>query len=407
MSRRKLQNRLKLKKVEPVHGEQFNDLLRYVFQVTNSDLQTFGWENREIEKSKLPVLKHADVLGWFDGDKLISQLAVYPFQVNMFGRIYEMGGLTGVGTYPEYANMGLMNKLMLQALSHMRERKQSISYLYPYSIPYYRRKGWEIISNKISYEVRDTQLPKPKAVPGNVERVAIDHPHIRHIYERFALHNHGAMLRNDLAWEEYLRWDLDEMIAAIYYDGRDQPTGYLLYWVAEEVFHVKEMVHIDEEARIGLWNFISAHFSMITKVKGDIYKNEPLAFLLEDGDITETIAPYYMARIVDLPLFIEQYPFRPPGEDRKLVWKVDDPLLDWNQGTFVLTVNAAGEGKLVKGNQAASAVTTDIQTLTTMLMGYKRPSYLARIGRIQAEEEAIDLLEQLIRREKPYFSDYF
>lgn len=120
VSRNKLQDRIRLANVETKHAEQFNNLLRYVFQVTNRDLQIFGWENREITQAKLPVLKYADVVGWFDGDKLISQLAVYPFQVNIFGRIYEMGGLTGVGTYPEYANLGLMNKLMLHALTKMR-----------------------------------------------------------------------------------------------------------------------------------------------------------------------------------------------------------------------------------------------------------------------------------------------
>lgn len=310
MSRNKLQDRIRLANVETKHAEQFNNLLRYVFQVTNRDLQIFGWENREITQAKLPVLKYADVVGWFDGDKLISQLAVYPFQVNIFGRIYEMGGLTGVGTYPEYANLGLMNKLMLHALTKMRGRKQSISYLFPYSIPYYRRKGWEIITDKISFEVPDTQLPKTKKVPGNVERVTIEHPDIKEIYDQFSMQHHGAMLRNKLAWEEYLRWDLDEMTVGIYYNNDDLPTGYLLYWVAEEIFYIKEMVYINEEARVGLWNFISAHFSMITLVKGDIYKGEPLSFVLDDGDIKETIAPYFMARIVDVQLFIEQYPFK-------------------------------------------------------------------------------------------------
>ncbi|MFF2482482.1 enhanced intracellular survival protein Eis [Paenibacillus sp. NPDC058071] len=408
MSRRKVVDRLKLRNVGPEFGEQFNDLLRYVFQVTNRDLQTFGWENREIAQSKLPVLRHADVLGWFDGDKLISQLAVYPFRVNIFGKIYEMGGLTGVGTYPEYANLGLMNKLMLHSLSHMRDKKQSISYLYPYSIPYYRRKGWEIISNKISFEVMDTQLPKPRMVPGNVERVTIEHPDIKKVYEKFALAHHGAMLRNQLAWEEYLRWDLDDMTVAIYYDSNDEPTGYLLYWVAEEIFHIKELVSIDEEARAGLWNFISAHFSMITMVKGDIYKGEPLAFLLDDGDIKETIAPYFMARIVDIRLFIEQYPFHPQERERKLVFKLDDSMLEWNQGTFTLTVDPSGQGRLTNGAGGSEpAITFDIPTITTMLMGYKRPSYLAQIGRIQADKDTVQLLENLIIREKPYFSDYF
>lgn len=406
MSRRKLHDRIKLKHVETQHGEQFNNLLRYVFQVTNRDLQTFGWENREIAQSKLPILKHADVLGWFDGDKLISQLAVYPFQVNIYGHIYDMGGLTGVGTYPEYANLGLMNKLMLHALSNMRDRKQSISYLFPYSIPYYRRKGWEIISDKISFEVPDTQLPKLKNVPGHVERVSNEHQDIKTIYGQFALLHHGAMLRNELAWEEYLRWDLDDMTAAIYYDNNDQPMGYLLYWIAEEIFTIKEMVYITEEARTGLWNFISAHFSMITLVKGDIYKDEPLSFILDDGDIKETIAPYYMARIVDATLFIEQYPFQPQEKESVLIFNLHDPMLEWNQGTFTLNVDESGKGYLKEGG-ARPSVTIDISTLTTMLMGYKRPTYLARIGRMKSDTASVHLLEQLISREHPYFSDYF
>lgn len=47
----------------------------------------------------------------------------------------------------------------------MREKKQYICYLYPYSIPYYRRKGWELISDKISYEIKDYQLPKTTRSP--------------------------------------------------------------------------------------------------------------------------------------------------------------------------------------------------------------------------------------------------
>ena len=49
----------------------------------------------------------------------------------------------------------------------------------------------------------------------------------------------------------------------------------------------------------------------------------------------------------------------------------------------------------------------NIQTMTTMLMGYKRPEYLARIGRIKAAEWTIDMLEDAIEQQTPYISDYF
>lgn len=397
---------LKMKKVGLEHLEQYNQLLRYVFQVTDRELHEIGWEEKEFIRDKSPVLEKADVLGWFDGDKLVSQVAVYPFQVRIFHKTYDMGGLTGVGTFPEYSNQGLMHKLLFQSLNNMRAKKQLISYLFPYSIPYYRRKGWEIISDKITFEVNDYQLPKNRQVSGEVERVSIESEQLKQAYERFALKTHGAMLRDSLAWNEYFRWDSDDLMAAIYYNDDGLSDGYVLYFIADEVFHIKDMIFVNEEARIGLWNFISAHFSMISKVIGNIYKDEPLAFLLEDADIKETISPYFMARIVDLEQFIIQYPFKPDTGARQWMFTLDDPLLSWNQGVFILHISSEGKGELLRTNERCTDK-IDIQTMTTMLLGYKRPEYLHRIGRITCSQETVDMLEDAIQQQTPYFSDYF
>ena len=397
---------LKMKKVGVEHLEQYNQLLRYVFQVTDQDLQQIGWEEKEIIRAKSPTLQKADVLGWFDGDKLISQVAVYPMKVRIFNRTYDMGGLTGVGTYPEYANQGLMHKLLDQALKNMQQNNQTISYLFPYSIPYYRRKGWEIISDKITFEINDYQLPKRKQVHGEVVRVDVESKEVREAYNRFAMQTHGALLRDDLAWNEYLLWDSDDLMAAVYYNENNIPDGYVLYWIKEEVFHIKDMIFVNEEARSGLWNFISAHFSMITKVVGNTYTDEPLAFLLEDADIKESISPYFMARIVDLKQFIEQYPFKPDTIEREWLFTMDDPILECNQGTFKLTISKDGKGEIERvATKVADRI--DIQTMTTMLLGYKRPDYLYKIGRLVCSSETLDMLEDAIEQQTPYFSDYF
>lgn len=57
---------LKMKTVGIEHFDQYNKLLRYVFQVTENDLHQVGWEDKEIKKMKYPTLKKAHVLGWFD-----------------------------------------------------------------------------------------------------------------------------------------------------------------------------------------------------------------------------------------------------------------------------------------------------------------------------------------------------
>ena len=146
--------------------EMYNALLRYAFQVTEQELTETGWRDDEIKQSKFPVLERADVLGCFDGENLVSQIAVYPLDMNIYGTTRSIGFVTSVCTYPEYTGHGIMKRLMRRSLEDMREKKQSFAMLFPYSIPLYRRFGYEIISNKISYAVAGGKMPAKAQAPG-------------------------------------------------------------------------------------------------------------------------------------------------------------------------------------------------------------------------------------------------
>ena len=80
--------------------EQYNALLRYVFQVTEQELSSIGWQEREIIRAKFPTMEKADVIGWFDDDTLVSQVAVYPMEVRIFGKTYA-GALHCSGCHSE------------------------------------------------------------------------------------------------------------------------------------------------------------------------------------------------------------------------------------------------------------------------------------------------------------------
>ena len=45
-------------------------------------------------------------------------------------------------------------------------------------------------------------------------------------------------------------------------------------------------------------------------------------------------------------------------------------------------------------------------TLTTLLLGYKTAAKLERLGRLQADEETVQLIDDLLYGEIPYISDY-
>lgn len=388
--------------------EQFNTLLRYAFQVTRDDLLKTGWEEDEIKHAKAPILEHAYALGWFYGDILASQIVIYPMEVNVYGEIYSIGGITGVTTYPEYAGRGLVHSLMIQCLKYMRENKMNISYLCPYSIPFYRKKGWEVVSDKLTFRIKDSQLPKRQEASGMVRRVELEHEDLKNVYKYFAIQRHGALIRNELAWAEYWRWDTEDMIAAIYYSEEQRPLGYLVYTIENEIFNIKEMVYLNSEAKNGIWNYISSHFSMITEVKGANYTGEPLGFLLEDSEITETIEPYIMARIVDVREFILQYPFQTMPEDLNIHLCLKDTMAPWNEGYFnIHWSNKKTYCEKLDEVPLANVVKLNIKTLTAMLLGYKRPAYLYENDRLEMEYYLVQILELLIPVGKPYFSDYF
>ena len=114
-----------------------------------------------------------------------------------------------------------------------------------------------------------------------------------------------------------------------------------------------------------------------------------------------------MARIVDFVGFMKEYRFKKSHNENR-TWKfvLTDPMLEENQGTFCINIDKDGKANVEKINETCNDEIS-IQTMTTMLMGYKRPEYLAKIGRIQAAEWTIDMLEDAIEQQTPYISDYF
>lgn len=320
--------------------------------MTEQELAETGWKDDEIKQSKFPVLERADVLGCFNGEELVSQFAVYPLDMNIYGERYQVGFVTSVCTYPEYTGNGIMKKLMKKSLTRMKESNKSFALLYPYSIPLYRRLGWEIISNKMTYVIKDTQVPQKISEPGYVRRVAWDDIDFKELHGMFATKTHGCLYRN----------------------------------------------------KLGLWEYIHKHDSMIDEVRGNNYYSEPIAFELDDSDIKETIRPYAMGRIIDIAQFIPQYKSDPDGPGGVFAFEVSDELLPWNNGIFTI---AFRDGKSsISGETPKYHLKMSIGTLTTLLMGYKTAEYLWNMGKIEGTAETVGRLDDVLLHEIPYVSDY-
>ncbi len=347
---------------------------------------------------------------FFSEEELLAKLSVIPLEVSIHGKAYAMGGISGVATYPEHRRSGYIRQLMQESLKLMKDAGQLISYLAPFSIGFYRKFGWELLANQIHFTIQKDQLPKRGPIPGSLARVPIDHPHISELYQSYAQRNNGLLLRSESWWQKLNKGRKDAK-AAVYTNSSGEPRAYLIYTLKDFQMKIKEYIYLDEESRRAMFVFISQHDSMLNTVSGISAYHAQLSFLLDEPAIKQELKPYFMARIVDVKPFLEAYPFKETSE--ALFLHIEDHIAPWNEGTYQLTWTDAGvKVQVIDGTDANEHPTKrglqlSINTLTTMLLCYQRPTFLHDSGKVEGPPAEIEQWERLIPRDEPEFLDFF
>ncbi|HEY4390230.1 MAG TPA: GNAT family N-acetyltransferase [Paenibacillus sp.] len=352
--------------------------------------------------------KPDQVWGAFENGQLLAKLVLLPLQIYIHGKPFDMGGLAGVATWPENRRSGLVRGLLTQALNVMKDRGQTISCLNPFSFAYYRKFGWELMTEHRKYTIPVNQFPARKSFEGRVRRDLRDVALLDQIYRPFAQKYNGTLLRDRDWWERSV---LDEDgHDVVYFSEEGIPQGYALYNVTKRELTIEEFVYHNEMAREALWTYFANHDSMVNQaVIQFVPMDDFLPFLLDNPRFNQEIIPYFMARIVDATPFIREYPFQVLEAETTLKLQINDTTAPWNDGFWQLHVSSGGRGQLSKISEASSEaeLTCDIQTLTTMLMGYRRPQELFRYGRLVGEESSVAALERVIPHGTTYLMDSF
>ncbi|MDB5085325.1 MAG: family acetyltransferase, partial [Bacilli bacterium] len=157
--------------------------------------------------------------------------------------------------------------------------------------------------------------------------------------------------------------------------------------------------------------------SMMSQVILKAPSNDRLPFLLGNPSIKQEVLPYFMARIVDVKTFLELYPFSQADCNSSFRLQVSDTFAPWNNQTFSVEIDRDGHAAVetLTGKQSDAIpiqvldadLSCDIQTLTVMLMGYQRPSFLHSIGRLSTESDLIEQWEHRIPHSTTYLADFF
>lgn len=355
-----------------------------------------------------------EYFGSFIDGKLAAKVGVLPLESYVNGKVVPMGGVCGVATWPEYRRGGLVAELLRHALEVMRADGQLVSYLAPFSFAFYRRYGYEHVIDRMQYTLERADWPTYAATGGSVRRTT-DFADVAELYEAYASRFTGTLRRSDAWWQDRVKRAKPGSIA-VYRNRDDVPTGYVIYRVKSSELTVYEMVFLDEDARRGLWGFLRNHDSMATKVVLIVPVDDDLPFQSPNPRFTQEVTPYFMCRIVDVQAFLRQYAFAPEVGGQALTVQVSDADASWNQAVFTITP-AAHEGgdnavRVHPGDATVDVadercVACDVQTLTAMLFDYKRPTALARMGRLAGQAMAIAAWERAVPSQTPFLYDFF
>ncbi|WP_059104227.1 GNAT family N-acetyltransferase [Shouchella shacheensis] len=362
----------------------------------------FQFDDNETNRKRAQAAwKEGETYGHMEEDQLLAKLTLLDLDVDIHGAIMPMGGIAGVATYPEQRRKGLVRQLLVHALSEMNKRGQLLSYLHPFSVGFYRKFGWEILCEEVSFEMERGQLPQPSLLSsGEIMRVDITDTRLHRVYNQA---RQNGMLVRDAKWWKGLERKYEGKKVALYVDDERVPRAYLIYEVKKEEFQMEELCYAHREALSAMLSFIGQHDSMIEKATGTYTAGEALHYYLADPQIELEIAPYFMGRIVNVVRFLEAYPFQ--GGDAALTLRIHDDYAPWNNGIFHLK-RENGQTTVEQGEDERG-IDVSIQALSALLLGYQNVSFLETADELKGNEAELATLSSIVPMEKPRFPDFF
>ncbi|HFR4185314.1 GNAT family N-acetyltransferase [Bacillus cereus] len=377
--------------------DKFREALRlseYAFQ--------YKVEEERMQQQLTKMKESHEVYGIMEGENLAAKLHLIPFHIYIGKEKFKMGGVAGVATYPEYRRSGYVKELLQHSLQTMKKDGYTVSMLHPFAVSFYRKYGWELCANLLVCHMTKSDLVMKKQVNGTVKRFNKENhqEEVEKLYETFAERFSGMLVRNEKWW---LQAVYDDLTLAIYYDENKTAAGYMLYKIEKSKMTVEEFVPLHNEARNGLWNFICQHDSMIKDLEMTVSENEPLLYTLQEPRVKAEIKPYFMGRIVDVEQFLKQYELNWNNVQQEVILHITDSFAQWNN----ITVRLANHEITIIEEPIDKGIKLDINALSTILFGYKRPLELNELELISGGEEEIRAFENVVPVRKPFIYDFF
>jgi len=301
-----------------------------------------------------------ELLGAFDGARLIGSARYHPMREWWRGRSMPMAGVAGVKVAPEDRGRGVGRALMMSLIPEMVRRGYPLSALYPATVPLYRSLGWEFAGGIYETTVPTIALATLIGPDETVPEALADtrqaaRPGAASELRR-AGPDDGAVVVETLDRVHLALGDCGpathapDMVAS-WLDDTDSfaylaDDGFLNYSWADghDTVQVDLLVAASAPTARAFWRILSSHGSMAGTVRACLAPDDPVSWLTREESAATRREEGWMLRCLDAPAAVAARGF-PAATAVSVRLELSDQVVPDNSGTWDLEITG-GKGQL-------------------------------------------------------------
>ena len=324
-------------------------------------------------------------LGCFDDNgNLIGSSLLMDFEVNVRGKLMEMGGTAYVSTNFLHKKEHVAKNLIRVGLGAFAKTGRTVAALHPFNPAFYRKMGFGYCNETMMYS------PKPQYIRSYGDKSCLSYARpeeeeeILEFYRNYAKKTHGATIHSFM--DRHRIFDMPYVVVCRR-EGRI--TGYLTFEFVEvdhytDMYHdlaVRELVCEDMETMKQILTFFASQTDQIERVRIYTYE-EDFHMLFTNPDSGENRAfdgaiqeigrknMGYMFRILDVKKYfaLQNHCERPARREFTMELQVEDDFMEENNTSVLLRVQG-DKVLLTKDREPDVVLKTGIADLSSLVMG--------------------------------------
>jgi len=344
-----------------------------------------------------------------DGTEIVSTCKLYTLDATVRGEWTEIGGLGGVATPPEHRRHGYSKETLRGSLEEYRDDGVDLVTLWPSTVRFYRGLGWGTVAWTTTVDVPPAQLSEidtGDGVDGDVEDGDVGDGRFRQLdvedWERLRdvevarAERFGLSLRRSEDWwrkRTLAAWPGETAPYVHGYELEGDLQGYVLSRAREgedgRRLEVQDLAGVDHATERILLDWLANFDSQVASVRLQGPLAADLLELVPDpGELEVERTVGSMIRLTDVERGLANLSW-PSDASGRFALDVDDPLLERNDGTFVVDVEDGTAAVESVGVQPEADATVGVGTLSRLAVGSIGVERAERTGDLEIHDEPV------------------